>query len=67
MKKILLTGGSGYIGSILINYLLSKNYKVKFYSEDYNSNPHLENFYKDPLQKDQAASNPKVLNQVAYL
>ena len=28
MKKILLTGGSGYIGSILINYLLSKNYKV---------------------------------------
>ena len=30
--------------------MISKNYKVKFYSEDYNSNPHLENFYKDPLK-----------------
>lgn len=28
MKKILLTGGAGYIGSVLINYLLVNNYKV---------------------------------------
>ena len=28
MKKILITGGAGYIGSKLSTYLLSKNYKV---------------------------------------
>lgn len=28
MKKILITGGAGYIGSKLATYLLSKNYKV---------------------------------------
>lgn len=28
MKKILITGGSGFIGSNLINYLIKKNYKI---------------------------------------
>ena len=28
MEKILLTGGLGYIGSILTEYLLNENYKV---------------------------------------
>ena len=36
------------IGKTTLAKMISKNYKVKFYSEDYNSNPHLENFYKDP-------------------
>ena len=29
MKKIGITGGSGFIGQQIINYLLKKNYKVK--------------------------------------
>ena len=28
MKKILLTGGAGYIGSHVCNLLIDKNYKV---------------------------------------
>ena len=38
------------VGKTTLAKMISKNYKVKFYSEDYNSNPHLENFYKDPLK-----------------
>ena len=28
MKKIIVTGGSGFIGSNLVNYLVQKNYFV---------------------------------------
>jgi len=28
MKKILITGGSGYLGTVLVNKLLKKNYKI---------------------------------------
>ena len=30
MKKIFITGGSGYVGSVLAPYLIKKNYKVLF-------------------------------------
>ena len=29
MKKIILVGGAGYIGTVLTKHLLEKNYKVK--------------------------------------
>ena len=28
MKKILITGGSGYLGTVLVNKLIKKNYKI---------------------------------------
>ena len=44
MKKIIVTGGSGFIGSNLVNYLIKKNYfvinidKLTYSSNRYNKN-----------------------------
>ena len=44
MKKIIVTGGSGFIGSNLVNYLIKKNYfvinidKLTYSSNTYNKN-----------------------------
>ena len=44
MKKILVTGGSGFIGNNLVNYLIKKNYyvinidKLTYSSSNYNQN-----------------------------
>ena len=35
MKKIFITGGAGYVGSMLVPYLLNKGHKVKVYDTLY--------------------------------
>ena len=41
MKKIVVTGGSGFIGSNLIDYLLKKNYFViNIDKSSYSANPY---------------------------
>ena len=44
MKKILITGGAGYIGTILVRELLSKNYNVTVYDNFFF---HQDNVFND--------------------
>ncbi len=52
MKKIIVTGGSGFIGSNLVNYLIKKSYyvinidKLTYSSNNYNKNKLPKNKYK---------------------
>ncbi len=52
MKKIIVTGGSGFIGSNLVNYLIKKSYyvinidKLTYSSNNYNKNKLPRNKYK---------------------
>ncbi len=52
MKKIIVTGGSGFIGSNLVNYLIKKRYyvinidKLTYSSSTYNKNKLPKNRYK---------------------
>ena len=65
MKKILITGGAGYIGSKLATYLLSKNYKVTVLDSQKYTNDSLNHlFYKKNftfLKCD--VRNKKILNK----
>ena len=47
-KKILITGGAGFIGYHLTNYLLKKNYLIKIIDKFpiYYQNNNLKNFQK---------------------
>ena len=49
MKKIIVTGGQGFIGSILVEFLLDKNYFViNIDKSRYSANPYnIRNFKKD--------------------
>jgi len=60
-NKVLITGGSGYIGSVLTGHLLSKGYKVSVldnlsYNQKsllhYTSNPNFEFIYGDVRNKE---------------
>ena len=52
MKKIIVTGGSGFIGSNLVNYLISRKYyvinidKLTYSSNNYNKRKLPKNKYK---------------------
>ena len=48
MKRIIITGGSGFIGSNLVDLLLNKKYKViNIDKSDYSANPYnVEKFKK---------------------
>jgi nucleoside-diphosphate-sugar epimerase len=48
MKKILVTGAAGYIGSVLVRQLLQKNYKVKGLDILYFSGESLLGIYNHP-------------------
>ena len=49
MKKVVVTGGSGFIGSNLVKYLLKKKYIVINIDKlSYSANPYnTKNFYKN--------------------
>src|SRR5471030_1433153 len=41
MKRILITGGAGYVGSVLVPHLLAKNYAVTVYDILFYGSEHL--------------------------
>ncbi len=48
MKKILVTGGAGYIGSVLVRDLLNKNYSVRIFDSLYFGEEHLNELKDNP-------------------
>jgi len=48
MKKILVTGGGGYIGSVLVKRLLEKNYDVRVFDVLFFGEDPLKEFQKNP-------------------
>ena len=68
-KNILITGGSGFIGTNLVNYLNKKNYKIFNIdklsycstSEKFKIiNPKNYFFYKDNISKSKPTTNPSI-------
>ena len=68
MKKILITGSSGYIGSCLYKFLLKKKYTV--YGIDKVKTNNIKNIFKanlndtNKLNKIIKEINPKIINSI---
>ncbi len=52
MKKILITGGGGYAGTLLTDYLLKRNYKVVIYDSFLYGNYHKKRKNLNLIKKD---------------
>ena len=76
MKKIIVTGGSGFIGSNLVNYLINKNYfvinidKLTYSSSKYNKSKLSKKKYKffkfdinDKIKLTKVISGLKILDK----
>ena len=67
MKKILVTGGAGYVGSILIPELIKKGYNVKcldrfFFGEEFLKS--IDNSRLELIKDDIRWFNPKILEDI---
>ena len=70
--KVLITGGAGFIGSHIVDFLLKKDYEVVIVDnlstgkEEYiNEKEKLIGFFVDKImQQKQGKANPKLLNEI---
>lgn len=76
MKKVLVTGGAGYIGSVLLRRLLAKKYEVRVVDSlefggeslvDLISNPHFEFINATILDKESLENAMKGVDSIVHL
>lgn len=74
--KVLVTGGAGYIGSVLVRQLLSKGYQVRAFDSlkfggdalyDVMLNPHFEFMLGDIRNKEEVEKALEGIDAVAHL
>ena len=72
MKKIIVTGGSGFIGSNLVNYLIKKNYfvinidKLTYSSNTYNKKKIAKNALKNGTKLKDEAIKSGLINEKKF-